>query len=89
MKVAFTTSDKVHINAHFGSAQTLAIYDVNTEGYELVENLEFSGDLKQDGNEDKLLPKIEVISSCSLRALTGVTFLRIKRAAALPPIAAT
>lgn len=87
MKVAFTTSDNVHINAHFGSAKTLAVYDVNTEGYNLVENIEFSGELKQDGNEDKLLPKIEALADCTIvyvAAIGGSAAARLIRKKVTP-----
>ena len=66
MKIAFTTQDKVHINAHFGSAKTIDVYDVSTEGYNFVNTLEFNGNLKQDGNEDRLVPKIEALSDCTI-----------------------
>ena len=66
MKVAFTTQDKIHINAHFGSAKQIEVYDVNTEGYNFAETLEFNGNLKQDGNEDKLTPKLKALSDCTI-----------------------
>ncbi len=66
MKIAFTTDDLVHINAHFGSANKIAVYDVTTEGYEFLETLEFTGELKEDGNEDKLAPKISALSDCKI-----------------------
>jgi len=66
MKIAFTTDDSVHINAHFGWAKKIDIYDVTTEGYKLVENLVFTGDLKEDGNEDKLNPKLEALEDCTI-----------------------
>lgn len=66
MKIAFTTQDSQHINAHFGSAQQIDIYEVDTEGYELAERLSFGGDLKQDGNEDKLEPKLRALTHCTI-----------------------
>jgi nitrogen fixation protein NifX len=66
MKVAFTTSDKVHINAHFGSARMIDVYDVTKQGYNFLNTLEFDDNLKEDGNEDKLVPKIEALSDCTL-----------------------
>lgn len=66
MKVAFTTKDSVHINAHFGSASRIDVYDVDTEGYRFLETLTFQGNLKQDGNEDKLVPKIEATQDCTI-----------------------
>jgi nitrogen fixation protein NifX len=61
MKIAFATNDSVHINAHFGWASRLDVYEVNTEGYTFLEALKFQGDLKEDGNEDKLEPKLKAL----------------------------
>lgn len=66
MKIAFTTSDRVHINAHFGSAQIIDVYEVLPTGYEFIETLTFGGNLLEDGNEDKLLPKIEALHDCTI-----------------------
>lgn len=66
MKIAFTTNDRVHINAHFGSAQQIDVYEVSTEGYEFIETLTFTGNLNEDGNEDKLLPKIAALHDCTI-----------------------
>ncbi|MFW6357627.1 MAG: nitrogen fixation protein NifX [Chroococcales cyanobacterium] len=66
MKIAFATQDSVHINAHFGWAKKVDIYDVSSEGYHFLKTVEFEGDLKEDGNEDKLIPKIHAICDCTL-----------------------
>jgi nitrogen fixation protein NifX len=66
LKVAFTTQDSVRINAHFGSAKNIDVYEVNTEGYTLLETLNFGGNLKQDGNEDKLEPKLKALMDCKI-----------------------
>ncbi|WNZ26932.1 nitrogen fixation protein NifX [Leptolyngbya sp. NK1-12] len=66
MKIAFTTSDNIHINAHFGSARTIDVYEVDQTGYSFVETLRFDGNLNEDGNEDKLLPKIEALHDCTI-----------------------
>ncbi len=66
MKIAFTTKDSLHINAHFGSASKIDVYDADTEGYTFLETLEFRGDLKEDGNEDKLEPKIKALHDCTI-----------------------
>ena len=66
MKVAFATQDNVHINAHFGWAKKVDIYDVYSEGYDFLNTVEFGGDLKEDGNEDKLVPKINAVADCTL-----------------------
>lgn len=66
MKVAFATSDLVHINAHFGSAKHFAVYDVTPEGHKFLNDFEFGGNLDQDGNEDKLVPKLNALSDCKI-----------------------
>lgn len=66
MKIAFATEDQVHINAHFGWAKKIDVYEVNTEGYQFLYTLKFDGDLKEDGNEDKLLPKLEALKDCTI-----------------------
>lgn len=64
LKVAFATTDMVHVNQHFGSAQSFAIYAVSIDGYQLVEAAQF-GKLAQDGNEDKLAVKIAMLEGCA------------------------
>jgi nitrogen fixation protein NifX len=66
MKIAFTTSDNLHINAHFGSARKIDVYEVDKAGYTFVTTLKFDGNLNEDGNEDKLLPKIEALHDCTI-----------------------
>ncbi len=72
MKIAFTTSDQVHINAHFGWAKKIDVYEVSTEGYQFLKTLTFDGDLKEDGNEDKLLPKIEALQDCTIVYVSAI-----------------
>lgn len=66
MKIAFTTDDQIHINSHFGWAKKIDVYDVTTEGYNFLKTLTFEGDLKEDGNEDKLNPKLEALQDCTI-----------------------
>jgi nitrogen fixation protein NifX len=72
MKIAFTTNDLVHINAHFGWAKKIAVYEVSPEGYQFRETLEFGGELKEDGNEDKLVPKIEALEGCTIVYVSAI-----------------
>jgi nitrogen fixation protein NifX len=66
MKVAFTTEDMKRIDAHFGWARHIAVYEVSPLGYQFLEAIQFDGDLKEDGSEDKLLPKIDAIRDCAI-----------------------
>ncbi|MBE7382437.1 MAG: nitrogen fixation protein NifX [Leptolyngbya sp. SIO1E4] len=72
MKVAFATRDSVHINAHFGSARVVDVYEVNPEGYTFLETLEFGGNLEEDGNEDKLAPKVKALHDCTLVYVSAI-----------------
>ena len=63
LKVAFATTDRVHVDQHFGSARAFAIFGVNQDTRALLNVCEF-GDLEQDGNEDKLAIKLEILQDC-------------------------
>lgn len=66
MKIAFCTQDKQLVDAHFGWAKNIIVYDVTPAGYSFVDNFEFGGKLDEDGDEDKLTPKLEVIKDCAI-----------------------
>lgn len=66
MKVAFATQDQQRVDAHFGWARHLAIYDVGPEGCHFVRDFGFGDVLAEDGNEDKLTPKLEAIRDCAI-----------------------
>jgi len=72
MKVAFATQDLKRVDAHFGWAKNIAIYDVGPEGHSFVESIQFDGDLKEDGNEDKLAPKIDAIKDCAILYVAAI-----------------
>ncbi len=72
MKIAFTTRDSVHINAHFGWASKIDVYEADTDDYAYLETLEFRGDLKEDGNEDKLEPKLKALRDCTLVYVSAI-----------------
>jgi nitrogen fixation protein NifX len=54
------------VDAHFGWARNLAIYEVSPDGFQFAEVVQFDGDLKEDGAEDKLAPKIDAIRDCAI-----------------------
>ena len=72
MKIAFATQDLKRVDAHFGWAKNIAIYEISPEGHRFVEAIEFDGDLKEDGNEDKLAPKIEAIKNCAILYVAAI-----------------
>ncbi|PIK88017.1 nitrogen fixation protein NifX [Synechococcus sp. 65AY6A5] len=66
MQVAFTTRDGKHVNAHFGWANQIDLYEVTPEGYRFCKTLTFGGNLEADGNEDKLVPKLQALADVTL-----------------------
>src|ERR1035441_2757959 len=72
MKVAFATEDGQHVNAHFGWAKKIAIYDINPDDCRFVNCFEFIGNLEEDGNEDKLAPKLEAIKDCAILYVAAI-----------------
>ncbi len=72
MKIAFATQDLQRVDAHFGWAKNLAVYEISPQGFNLVEAIQFSGDLQEDGNEDKLAPKLEAIKDCAILYVAAI-----------------
>ena len=66
MKIAFATQDRQRVDAHFGWAKHIAVYDVSKEGYSYLETFDFGGKLDEDGDEDKLAPKLEAIKDVAI-----------------------
>ena len=66
MKIAFATPDKAHVDAHFGWAKSIVVYDASSTGHRFVESFEFGDKLEEDGDEDKLAPKLEAIKDCAI-----------------------
>lgn len=87
LKVAFATTDMETVNQHFGAAQAFAIYEVDPKNFRMVEAMEF-GELKQDGNEDKLAAKIGVLEGCVAvySQAIGASAMRQLAAAGVQPV---
>lgn len=72
MKVAFCTQDMQHVDAHFGWAKNIVVYEVDKGGHRMVETLQFGGSMFEDGNEDKLLPKLEALADVAIVYLSAI-----------------
>src|ERR1035437_1410742 len=66
MKIAFTTQDLERVDAHFGWAKNIVVYDVSPAGHHFVARFEFGDKLEEDGDEDKLGPKLKAIKDCAI-----------------------
>jgi nitrogen fixation protein NifX len=72
MKVAFATQDLKRVDAHFGWAKNISIYELTEDGHHFLETVQFDGDLQEDGNEDKLAPKIEAVKDCAILYVAAI-----------------
>lgn len=72
MKVAFCTENLIDVDAHFGWAKKIAIYEVEAEASRLIEIAEFAGDLAEDGTEDKLVPKLDAVKDCAILYVAAI-----------------
>ena len=66
MKIAFATQDKERVDAHFGWAKYIAIYEIDANGYRYLETHDFGEEMAEDGNEDKLAPKLDAIKDVAI-----------------------
>lgn len=64
MKVAFASTDKVHIDEHFGKAREFCLWDVNAD------NAEFTGVLQIDEGtgdaDDRIEARSAALADCAL-----------------------
>lgn len=72
MKIAFATQDLRTVDAHFGWAKNILVYELDQDGHFLVETLTFGDNLEEDGNEDKLLPKLEALADCAILYVAAI-----------------
>lgn len=70
--MAFATQDLKRVDAHFGWAKNIAIYEVSPQGYHFLEAVQFGGELEEDGNEDKLTPKLAAIEDCAILYIAAI-----------------
>lgn len=66
MKIAFASQDKERVDAHFGWAKNIVVYDVSATGHRFIQSFAFDGKLEEDGDEDKLASKLEAIKDCAI-----------------------
>ena len=77
VRVAIATQDMKSLNAHFGAAKRIAVYDVTQDGWRFIEAHDFtevsdqSGSHKVDG-EDRISAKTEALAGCHLLFCTAI-----------------
>ncbi len=97
LKVAFASTDRVHVDLHFGGAESLVIFDVAPGRADLVGFAEFAK-AEQSGTDsragltgtvkDKVLPKLGFVDGCAAvyAASIGASSIRRLMAAGIQPI---
>ena len=65
MRVAFATQDLSTVDAHFGCARHISVWEVTADGARELERLSFD-EAEEDGDHDKLAPRIEAVRGCSV-----------------------
>lgn len=66
MKVAVCTQDCLRVDAHFGWAAHLMLFDVTAEGSRFLRLVRCHGPLAADGDAAKLAPKLRALRGCRL-----------------------
>ncbi len=78
LKVAFATTDRLRVNQHFGAAEAFAIYEVTPDKATLVGIGEFAEEA-MDGNEDKLIAKVDFLAGCAAVYVMAIGASAIKK----------
>lgn len=71
LRVALATQDVKSVNAHFGSAKKVAVYEVHSESSRFVEVIDFETTTGESGEHtsssgNTLQSKVEAIAGCNL-----------------------
>jgi nitrogen fixation protein NifX len=72
MKIAFATQNQESVDAHFGWAKHIVVYEISPKGYQFVQRFDFGDTLQEDGDEDKLAPKLEAIHDCAILYVAAI-----------------
>ncbi len=81
MKVAFATTDGIHVDEHFGRAGMFAVYELTDQDYRFIELRKFAEgrDIEIEGtkgmglmHEDKVEGKVGKLADCRIIYLTEI-----------------
>lgn len=78
LKVAFASTDRNRVNQHFGAAEGFVIYEVTPDKATLVGVAEFAEE-SMDGNEDKLVAKVDFLAGCAAVYVMAIGASAIKK----------
>ncbi|TVQ35196.1 MAG: nitrogen fixation protein NifX [Geminicoccaceae bacterium] len=91
LRIAIATSDRRYLDAHFGSAHTIAVFDVGPESWRFVELLRFDDVTSEVGGhsdaDDRIGPKIAALEGVAILfvlAIGGPSAARVVKAGIHP-----
>ena len=84
MKVGFATNDNILINDHFGWAKNFAIYEINTDGFEFLENRYFEEELEEFNKIDKKIEKLRDVKIIFIESIGGTAAARVVKSGIYP-----
>ena len=92
LRIAFCTQDLRRVDAHFGSAPSIIIYEVGQDDFRFLEAAQFDDVSAQDGTHiedgsDRIGAKIEAVAGCAMLfslAIGGVAAARMVNAQVYP-----
>lgn len=64
LRFAFASNNMEMVNQHFGSTTGFVIYAIDADTFTLIEAKTFT-EKAQDGNENKLIEKLEALADCA------------------------
>ena len=92
LKIAFASTDRVHVDMHFGGAESLVLFDVAPGRADLIGFTEFAK-AEQAGSEsragltgtvkDKVIPKLDFVKECAAVYAASIGANSIRRLMAL------
>jgi len=65
MKVAFATQDLEKVDAHFGCARHLVVWEISAAEARPLDTFSFP-EAEEDGDHDKLGPRVEALGGCAV-----------------------
>ena len=85
MKIGFATTDNILINDHFGWAKNFAIYEINQEGFNFLENRHFEEDEIEELNKiDKKIEGLKDLKIIFVESIGGTAAARVVKSGIHP-----
>jgi len=66
MKVAFASTDKIHIDEHFGHAEEFFIWEVGTDAAAFAGVVQIRDEIESGHSDDKIEARCSALTDCAL-----------------------